>query len=225
MEGPSAETIAELKVKHGEIWLVDFDIGGFIHRKPSQAETDAYLLGLVRQQNAEAAGNLIFSARLWPSVEQLEAQLEEAPAVVVNCAKRVLDTSGGDDETVAAVSALSEIKHLTPEDRAELESRIGQKLEILENAHPRGCLRYCRLPTVGVSIFRRPTRTSFTAFTDSSSTDEIMQACRDLCAECAITDAKALPSLFSNLPAISFNLAYALAGLAGAHYEVKSGKL
>lgn len=222
---PPAEEIAALKVKHGEIFHVDFGRGGFIHRKPSQAETDAYLLAGVKNERNAGGGNLIFAVRVWPSVEALEQQFEEAPAVVKECAEQVISTVGGDDATVMAVTALNELKHMSEEDRAELEARCGQKLDLIENAHPRGCLRYVRLPGIGVSIFRRPTRTSFTMFADNNTGDDVMSSCRDLCAETAITDAKALPSLFSTHPVVSFHLAFALGALAGYHLEVKSGKL
>jgi len=221
---PSSEVIADLKQKHGDVFFADFGEERLLFRKPAMPEVDAYLLGTVRGTAEESANNLIFAARLWPSVEQLQESFDEAPAVVAKCAESVMETAGADEETMAGLVPAT-LDKLSDEQRAELEQRTGQKVSDLENSHPRGVLRYVRLPGVGISVFRRPTRSSYAAFADASKKDEVMQACRDLSAECAITDAKALPGVFASAPAVPFYLAFALASLAGAHLEVRSGKL
>ena len=203
---------------------MDFGEARLIHRRPSMPEVDAYLLGTVRGGSEEAANNLVFAARLWPAVTVLQEQFDEAPAVVSQCAERIMTTAGGDDETLIGTIP-QELDNLSAEDRAALESRTGKSLADLVNEHPRGSLRYVRLPSVGVSLFRRPTRATFAAFTDASKTDDLLDACRTLCAECAVTDEASLPGVFASAPAVSFHLAYALAQLAGAHLEVRSGKL
>lgn len=225
MNRPDDSTIAAFKAAHEEVFLVDFEVGAFAHRRPSQAETDEYLLKQFRGRNEEAAGNLVFSTRLWPDVEQLEAFFEEAPATVGPCAEQVLATVGADFGSILG-AVLHPLSMLTDEDRATLESRIGKKVSDIENAYPRGAVRFARVPSVGVSLFRRPTRFSFAAYSDALKDDaQFAQAFRDISAECAVSDAAKMESVFSRYPAFSYYLGWALAAHAGKHLEVKSGKL
>lgn len=224
MSLPSSEVIADLKQKHGEIFSAGFGDFDLVHKRPGQAEVDAYLLGSTRGTAEESANNLVFAVRLWPGVEPVQAQFDDAPAVVSRCAEAIMATAGADDVTISGVVPTA-LDVLDETARAELEARLGQKLDIIENEHPRGSLRAVRLPGIGLAIFKRPSRSSYAAFSDASKKDELMQACRDLCAECAVTDAKALPGVFASAPAVSFYLAWSLAALAGAHLEVRSGKL
>lgn len=217
-------TIAELKAKHGDLYKIECELGAVVHRHPSQAEIDAYLLGTVRGTTQESANNLVFSCRVWPEVGEVAKMFDEAPAIVGKFAEQVSEVAGASTEDILGLQP-RDLDSVPDADRATIEARAGKTLETIRNEHPRGCLRVVTLPLVGPSVFRRPTRSSYAAFLDASKTDEVMDAARTMCAECAITDEKALPEVFAKRPAASFFLAFSLGALAGAHLEVRSGKL
>ena len=217
-------TIAELKAKFGDIYKVECDLGMVVHRHPSQAEIDAYLLGTVRGTTQESANNLVFSCRVWPEAGVVAKMFDEAPAVVTKFAEEISEVAGADTDDILGLQP-RDLDSASDEERTGIEARAGKTFDAIRNEHPRGCLRLVTLPFVGPSIFRRPTRSTYAAFLDASKTDEVMNAARTMCAECAITDEKALPEVFSKKPAVSFFLAFALGALAGAHLEVRSGKL
>lgn len=222
---PTPEEVTALKAKHDDVYLVDFEAGSFVHRRPSQAETDEYLLKSFRGRSEEAAGNLVFSVRVWPDVEPLEAAFEEAPATVGPCAEQILTTVGADFGSIIG-AVLHPLETMTDEERATVESRAGKKIVDIEGAYPRGALRYARVPSIGVSLFRRPTRLAFATYSDALKDDaQFCQAFRDISAECAVIDATKMAGVFSRYPAFSYYLGWALAAHAGRHLEVKSGKL
>jgi hypothetical protein len=225
---PDPETLAALKAKNGgEVFLVEFgEVGGFIHRKPGQPECDEYYSKHWTGKTHEAAGNLIFQARLWPTVEKLDEMLDEAPAVVTECADAILGTAGASPMEIAEMSVLQDLSTLHGVGLAELESRTGRKVADIIGEHPRGSLRWCTIPGIGPSIVRRPSRMSFGTFEETRrDAARICQAARELIAESAVTDEKALPTAFSLYPAFSWHLAWSLAAFAGQHLEVRSGKL
>lgn len=219
------DVVAELKQKHGALYVAECELGRLVYRHPGPSDVDPYLLGTVRGEEQEAANNLVFACRVWPDVATVEKMFDEAPAVVSKFAEIIVGKAGaGEDDMIGLL--LRDPAHIKDAERVELEARAGKGLDVILNELPRGSAKVTTLPGYGAAIFRRPTRGAYAPFVDAAKKDELLDACRTLCAECSVTvSERDLSAVFASKAAVPFYLAFALGALAGGTIEVREGKL
>jgi hypothetical protein len=220
------DVVAELRAKHGALYVAECNLGKVIYRQPTQTEIDPYVLGVnARGTEEESSNNLVFACRVWPDVATVMAMFDEAPAIVTKFAECIADTAGGGETDLIGL-VLRGVESLSDEEKADIATRAGKPFDVIVNEHPRGCLRAVTLPGFGLALFRRPSRSTYAPFVDSAKKDDVVNTARVLCAECAVTvPEKDLAAVFVAKPAISFYLAFALGSLAGVGIEVTAGKL
>ena len=73
-------TLADLKAKHGEVWVMEFDVGDVAIRAPSQGEVQCFqdgLLGDTKLNKRQSTEQLARSVVVHPSPDDFTAMLSK----------------------------------------------------------------------------------------------------------------------------------------------------
>ena len=95
MEKISEEKFAALESEHGEIAVVTTKLGDVAFRRPKRAEYDRYLSFLFDEKKRPKAQEVIVrSCRIYPTGEEFDKMIQEAPGICVTCSGAVLELAG-----------------------------------------------------------------------------------------------------------------------------------